>query len=158
MVSRFVCYFMLRCALFTSEVRIRSWEQRQVEVDSVPLDNQISRMDVSFLVVFIFFSSYPHIPARYLCRYCLLAFRHCTTLSVWLCNDWKQTRWLINGIRHHFHSMLIKGAAVFDCELSVVRFPPVFLIWNSDSSGDKSEFWGTMKGAISWCWFSYYRS
>lgn len=34
-----------------------------------------------------FFSSYLHIPARYLCRYCLLAFTlllHCITQSVWL--------------------------------------------------------------------------
>lgn len=52
--------------------------------------------------------------------------------------------------------MLIKGTAKFDCELSVDLFPPIFLTWNSGSPGDKPEFWGTMKAAISRCGFSYY--
>lgn len=35
----------------------------------------------------------------------------------------KQAKWLINGITHCFHSVLIKGAAILDCKLGEFQVP-----------------------------------
>lgn len=54
------------------------------------------------------------------------------------CNK-NQTKWLINVVRHRFHSMLISGAAMFDCKLRVYLVPPAFrreILTYSGISGD----------------------
>lgn len=38
----------------------------------------------------------------------------------------EQTKWLINVVMHRFHSMLIKGVAIFNRELRIYPVPPAF--------------------------------
>lgn len=38
----------------------------------------------------------------------------------------KQTQWLINGVMHHFHSMVINGAVILNCKFRVVKISLAF--------------------------------
>lgn len=53
----------------------------------------------------------------------------------------KQTKWLINSVKHSFHLILIEGAAKSNLEFGVVEVPPTFQpqITTSESVFDDAE-------------------
>lgn len=95
---------------------------------AVPFVSREGKKDVSFVVVSIP-SPYPHTTAHQVIvcarkhKNIMHTSRNCTTLSVQLFTNTKK-QWLLNSVTRRLHSVLLKGAAILDCELGVGQVPP----------------------------------